>query len=164
MLISAVRSSKNEVSSVMSILSRLRNEFIVSFIVAACTSLAAYLWEKTPILRSFLLEKISVSVKAYVNYEYLLATIILTYVIIVPLIIRAWWIRSRLIFKYGVFWDDCGNSYCPACKKPTSQLDWVAYDNKQWRGLKCSCQDKPFLFMDNGYPVKGENAVAIMKK
>ena len=69
---------------------------------------------------------------------------------------------STLTLKYGVYWDENGNPFCPKCKTPMSQVKWATYQNRQVNGLKCSCTDKPFVLMENGEPIQAQAAMRRM--
>lgn len=71
---------------------------------------------------------------------------------------------NLLKLRYGVLWDKDGNSYCPKCKSPTSQIEWATYVNRQIHALKCPCSAKPFLLMENGEPIHAQDAMKIMTK
>lgn len=71
---------------------------------------------------------------------------------------------SNLRLKYGVYWDAEGNPYCPKCKTPTSQVHWATYENRQVRGLQCSCTEGPFVLMENGEPIQAQEAMKRMAK
>lgn len=71
---------------------------------------------------------------------------------------------SNLTLKYGVYWDADGNPHCPKCKTPTSQVKWATHENRQVRGLQCSCTDEPFVLMENGEPIQAQEAMKRMVK
>ena len=70
--------------------------------------------------------------------------------------------EHNLVLKYGVWWDNEGNSYCPKCKTPGLQVKWATYINRQVHALKCSCSSDPFILMDNGEPIQAQEAMKRM--
>jgi hypothetical protein len=69
---------------------------------------------------------------------------------------------NSLTQKFGIYWDSAGNSFCPYCKTPMSQVTWATHVNRQVHGLKCTCMDKPFVLMENGEPIDAEEAMKRM--
>ena len=78
---------------------------------------------------------------------------------LVPLLLE-----EKLFPKFGVYWDRKGNSYCPQCKKLTSQVEWAAYKDGQWHGLWCSCSPHAFVLMEKGEAIDAEDAMRRMQK
>lgn len=71
--------------------------------------------------------------------------------------------EPKLKARYGVYWDEDGNAYCPNCNKLTSQIGWVTYKNGQWHGLRCTCTERPFLLMENGEAINAQEAMQKMQ-
>ncbi len=76
--------------------------------------------------------------------------------------------RESITPKFGVLWDKKGNSYCPSCKKLTSQIRFVSYQHNHqctsWHGLYCPHCDTPFLLMNNSEPIHAQDAMREMQK
>ena len=126
--------------------------------------LLAYLADQISWWRYFFSEYIADHLQPFMSYGSVLMALFISSISISFLILHILKLNSKPFFKYGVYWDYKGNGYCPVCKKPTSQLDWVEYNDMQWKGLKCTCTVEPFVFMDKGQPMKGEEVMKLMSK
>lgn len=149
-------------------LSTLKSELVKSVIGSLFGGLVppflAYLAEKISWVNSFLSKNIAEHAQLFISYTSLLLALFVSIFMIAGLLFYVDRLKAKPYLRYGVLWDRRGNSYCPACEKPTAQLEWVAYNDQQWKGLKCACQPKPIVFMDKGQPMKGEEVMRLMAK
>lgn len=59
--------------------------------------------------------------------------------------------------KFGVYWDNDDNPYCPKCKTPTSRVVWTKYINRQVQGWQVH---NPTLNTDSLYSISSGEPLA----
>ena len=71
--------------------------------------------------------------------------------------------QPNLYSRFGIYWDKEGNSYCPSCRKMTSNVEWKTYVNKQAKALYCPiCKSRYVLTDKNGEIVHFPDAKQIV--
>jgi len=71
--------------------------------------------------------------------------------------------QPNLYSRFGIYWDKEGNSYCPSCRKMTSNVEWKTYINQQAKALYCpSCDNRYVLTDKNGEIVHFPDAKRIV--
>ena len=135
----------------------------VAAIPTTLTALFAWAWPEA-------LQKIYDAAQSIATPKQLLVMLcisLLANAILITLIISRPKQKPNLKLKYGVYWDSQGNSHCPLCEKPTSQIRWATYQYEgrgtQWHSLHCLMCIKTFLLMNNGQPIHAQEAIKLMQ-
>jgi hypothetical protein len=124
------------------------SHFAEAFAISLTTLLIWIAYEIAP--------KILPVINEVVSKEVLLALLLVSIILNIIFVIISLSKRETLKLKYGIYWDNKKNPYCPSCKKPGLQYDkWTG-----GYGYYCLPCNKVFALTDNlGNQIKPLQAI-----